>query len=50
MAKADDASSTTDWIFLSEALELTAARFRSEKLAKELLREWRASGKLPGDC
>ncbi len=47
MAKADDASSTTDRIFLSEALELAVRRFGTETLAIRQLREWLKSGQLP---
>ena len=50
MAKADDTSSTIDLIWLREALALAAAALGSEVLAKELLREWMAAGKLPWSC
>ena len=50
MAKADDTSSTIDWIWLREALELAVTAFGSEALAKERLREWLAAGKLPWSC
>ena len=42
MAKADDTSSTIDWIWLRDALELAVAAFGSEALAKKRLMEWLA--------
>ena len=50
MAKADDTSSTIDWIGLCDALVLAAARLGSLALAKERLREWLAAGELPWSC
>ena len=50
MAKADDTSSTIVWIWLRDALELAAAALGSVALAKELLTEWLAAGKLPWSC
>jgi hypothetical protein len=50
MAKADHTSSTFDWIWLHKALELAAAPFGSEVLAKERLRAWLANGQLPWSC
>src|SRR4029079_5834692 len=49
MAKADDASSTIDWIWLSAALVLAAVPYGSP-LAKELLVHWMATGDLPWAC
>ena len=50
MAKADDTSSTIDWIWLRDALELAVAALGSVVLAKERLKEWLAAGKLPWSC
>jgi hypothetical protein len=50
MAKANDKSSTIDWIWLRDALKLAISRFGSVALAKALLREWLATGKLPWSC
>ena len=50
MAKADNSSSTIDWMWLRDALALAAARFGSVALAKKRLREWMASGRLPWSC
>ena len=50
MAKADDTSSTIDWIWLREALALAVAALGSVELAKERLIEWLAAGKLPWSC
>ncbi len=50
MAKADDKSSTTVWIWLREALELAVTALGSVALAQELLIEWLAAGKLPWSC
>ena len=50
MAKANDKSSTIDWIWLHDALVLAIARFGSVVLAKERLREWLAAGELPWSC
>ena len=50
MAKADGTTSTTDWIWLREALALAVAAFGSVALAKERLREWLAAGKVPWSC
>jgi hypothetical protein len=50
MAKPDDKSSTTDWIWLHDALVLAAECFGSAALAKERLMEWLATGKLPWTC
>ena len=50
MAKADDTSSTIDWIWLREALALAFAALGSWVLAKEQLTEWLAAGKLPWSC
>src|SRR5262245_15384624 len=46
MAKADDTSSTIDWIWLGKALALAAVPLRSS-LAKEMLVHWIATGQLP---
>ena len=50
MAKANDKSSTIDWIWLDDALMLAISRFGSELLAKALLTDWLAAGKLPWSC
>jgi hypothetical protein len=50
MAKADDTTSTTDWIWLREALALAVAAHGSVALAKERLREWLAAGEVPWTC
>src|SRR4051794_22943736 len=50
MAKVDDTFSTIVWIWLREALDLAAASLGSMALAKELLIEWLAAGKLPWCC
>src|SRR5215510_5838825 len=50
MAKAKAISSTPDQIWLREALNLAIPALGSEKLAKELLLEWMAAGKLPWSC
>jgi hypothetical protein len=50
MAKANDKSSTTDWIWLHDALMLTIPAFGSMVLAKERLQEWLARGDLPWSC
>ena len=49
MAKADDTTST-DWIWLGEALALAVRSFGSMAGAKEQLTQWLAAGKLPWDC
>jgi hypothetical protein len=46
--KADD--STTDWVWLREALALVVAALGSVALAKERLREWLAAGEVPWSC
>ena len=51
MAEADDASSTTDWIWLRKAWDLAVAAFGgSELLAEKRLRGWLGTGDLPWDC
>ena len=50
MAKADDTTSTSDWIWLRDALALAVAAFGSVAGAKEQLTEWLAAGKLPWAC
>ena len=50
MAKANDKSSTIDWIWLRDALALSVKALGSVALAKELLRKWLAAGKLPWSC
>ncbi len=50
MAKANDKSSTIDWIWLHDALILAITRFGSERLAKAMLTNWLAAGKLPWSC
>ena len=50
MAKANDKSSTIDWIWLHDALMLAIPRFGSGILAKERLKEWLAAGDLPWSC
>ena len=50
MAKADDTTSTSDWVWLRDALDLAAAALGSRALAKERLMEWLAAGKLPWSC
>ena len=50
MAKAGEATSTTDWIWLREALALAVAALGSVALAKERLQEWLAAGKVPWFC
>ena len=50
MAKANDKSSTIDWIWLHDALILAIPRFGSVVLAKERLGEWLAAGELPWSC
>ena len=50
MAKANDKSSTIDWIWLHDALMLAIPRFGSVVLAKIRLGEWLAAGKLPWSC
>jgi hypothetical protein len=50
MAKANDKSSTIDWIWLHDALMLAISRLGSVVLAKALLTEWLAAGKLPWSC
>jgi hypothetical protein len=50
MAKAVSSSSTIDWPWLHDALVLATKAFGSEVLAKERVREWMASGRLPWTC
>jgi hypothetical protein len=50
MAKADGTISTTDWIWLREALALAVAALGSVALAKKRLTEWLAAGKVPWVC
>ena len=50
MAKADDTSSTIDWIWLRDALGRAAPPPGSVALAKERLREWLVAGELPWSC
>ena len=50
MAKANDKSSTIDWIWLHDALMLAIPRFGSVVLAKIRLKEWLAAGELPWSC
>ena len=50
MAKANNDSNTIDWIWLRDTLQLAVAALGSVALAKELLTEWLAAGKLPWDC
>src|SRR5262245_5589234 len=50
MAKANDNSTTIDRVWLRDALILAISRFGSVALAKALLREWLATGKLPWSC
>lgn len=50
MAKADDTSSTIDWISLREAMDLAAERLWSKELAKKRLVELLAAGKVPWSC
>src|SRR5262245_29671776 len=50
MAEANDKSSTIDWIWLHDALKLATTCLGSVVLAKELLTEWLATGKLPWSC
>jgi hypothetical protein len=50
MAKADDKSSTTAWIWLREALELAVTALGSVALAKERLIEWLTADKLRWCC
>ena len=50
MAKADDTSSTIDWIWLFDALQEATKVLGSQALAKEVLKEWLATGKLPWTC
>ena len=49
MAKANDKSSTIDWIWLHDALMLVTPHFGSV-LAKIRLQEWLAAGELPWSC
>ena len=50
MAKANDKSSTIDWIWLSDALVIATVSFGGMVLAKERLGEWLAAGELPWSC
>jgi hypothetical protein len=50
MAKANDKSSTIDWIWLHDALMLAIPRFGSVVLAEIRLKEWLAAGELPWSC
>jgi hypothetical protein len=50
MAKADDTSSTIDWIWLFDALQEAKEVLGSEALAKALLKEWLSTGQLPWTC
>jgi hypothetical protein len=50
MAKAYDTLSTIVWIWLRDASDLATASLGSRKLAKALLIEWLAAGKLPWSC
>src|SRR5215469_1248000 len=50
MAKADNSSSTIDWVWLHDALVLATKAFGSVVLAKDRLREWMATGQLPWTC
>jgi hypothetical protein len=43
-------TSTADWLWLQDALDLAAAALGSRALAKERLMEWLAAGKLPWSC
>jgi hypothetical protein len=50
MAKANNSSSTIDWIWLHDALVVAIKAFGSAVLAKARLTEWMASGQLPWSC
>jgi hypothetical protein len=50
MAKADSTTSTSDWIWLWDALQLAFTVLGSKAGAKEQLTEWLAARKLPWDC
>jgi hypothetical protein len=50
MAKANDKSTIIDWIWLHDALLLATKCFGSAALAKAMLTEWLAAGKLPWSC
>ena len=50
MAKADDASSTIDWIWLCDALREATKALGSQALAKRGLKELLAIGQLPWTC
>jgi hypothetical protein len=50
MAKSDDRSSTIEWIWLRDALELAIAPFGSKVLAKKRVTEWLAAGEVPWCC
>jgi hypothetical protein len=50
MAKADETSSTIDWIWLRAALALAVEALGTVELAKKQLIEWLAAGKLPWSC
>jgi hypothetical protein len=50
MAEAAGTTSTTDWIWLREALALAVAALGSVALAKGRLTEWLAAGKVPWTC
>ena len=43
-------NSTSDWVWLRDALDLAAAALGSRALAKGRLTEWLAAGKLPWSC
>ena len=43
-------TSTADWLWLRDALDLATAALGSRALAKERLMEWLAAGKLPWSC
>ena len=50
MAEADDKFSTIYWIWLFDALQEATKVLGSQALAKGLLKEWLATGKLPWTC
>jgi len=50
MAKAGEATSTVDWIWLLDALREAKKVLGSQTLAQTRLREWLATGQLPWTC
>ena len=50
MAKANDKSSTIDWIWLRDALALAVPALRVGGTGERAAEEWLAAGELPWSC